>query len=373
MSARERGFATRVLIAVSISAGVIVALAVFWLARALMLTAFLGVLFGLLLSSAVDVLQRWRVPRPAGTVLVLVLAGAVVWALAAWLSPVIRDQAREIRVQLPAAIDKLEAWLERTPLAAVVVGGSELAPPDDQRRPPGSPPPDEGSLKVRIAEQLRGAVRYLFPFVASTLAAISGIVLILFMAIFIAVQPDLYRRGLMHLFPHRHRRRAGEVLSEIARILQRWMAAQLVSMAVIGVVTTIVLMILRVKGAVALGVLAGLSEFIPVFGPLLSAVPALGSAFFDSPQKALYVLIAYIAIQQFESNIVMPIVMKKGIDVPPIVTILAGSVMAILFGFLGLLVAVPLAGAIMTVVKMVYVEDVVGDDLSGGSDAAARS
>jgi predicted PurR-regulated permease PerM len=134
-------------------------------------------------------------------------------------------------------------------------------------------------------------------------------------------------------------------------------------MVVIGTVTTVVLLILDVKAAFALGLLAGLFEFIPTVGPLLSAVPGVAMGFLDSPEKAAYVAIAYWGIQFLENHILIPVLMKGGVDIPPALTILAQALATLVFGFLGLMVAVPLMAATMVAVKMLYVEGVVGDDL----------
>jgi predicted PurR-regulated permease PerM len=121
------------------------------------------------------------------------------------------------------------------------------------------------------------------------------------------------------------------------------------------------LLILQVKAAVALGVIAGLFEFVPTIGPILSAVPAVAMGFLDSPEKALYVALAYLLIQQLEGHLLIPLLMKEGMDLPPALTIITQGVMALLFGFLGLLTAVPLLAAVIAVVKALYVENVIGD------------
>jgi predicted PurR-regulated permease PerM len=127
-------------------------------------------------------------------------------------------------------------------------------------------------------------------------------------------------------------------------------------MAVIGTVTTIVLLILDVKAAFAIGLLAGLFEFIPTVGPILSAVPGVAMAFLDSPEKALYVGIAYWGIQFLENHILIPLLMKGGMDLPPALTVLAQALLALVFGFLGLMVAVPMLAVVMVIVQMLYVE-----------------
>src|SRR5207244_6294736 len=129
---------------------------------------------------------------------------------------------------------------------------------------------------------------------------------------------------------------------------------QLIAMATIGAVTTVALLVLRVKAAVALGILAGLLEFIPTVGPIISSLPAIAMGFLDSPEKALYVTIVYVGLHFAESHLVIPLLMKGGIDLPPAMTILSQALMALLFGFLGLMCAVPLVAAATVAVPIRY-------------------
>lgn len=211
---------------------------------------------------------------------------------------------------------------------------------------------------------MSGVTRYLFPFLSSTLAVITGFFIVMFVSIYIAADPKLYHSGLMHLFPRRARQRAGEVLTAVAMVLRKWLMTQLIAMLVIGVVTTAALLILKVKAALALGVLAGLLEFVPTIGPIISAIPAIAMGFLDSPEKALYVTVLYVGIQFAENQLLIPMLMKGGVDLPPAVTILAQALFTLLFGFLGLMVAVPAMAAVMVAVKMLYVHDVVGDPIA---------
>ena len=132
--------------------------------------------------------------------------------------------------------------------------------------------------------------------------------------------------------------------------------------------TTIVLLVLRVKAAFALGLFAGLFEFIPTVGPIVSALPAIAMGFLDSPEKALYVMIAYVGIQFFENHMLIPLLMKGGMNLPPALTVFSQALMALTFGFLGLMCAVPLLAATVVAVKMLYVEDVVGEPQIGPGD-----
>ena len=145
--------------------------------------------------------------------------------------------------------------------------------------------------------------------------------------------------------------------------MRRWLATQLIAMIVIGVVTGGALALLGVQGAIALGIIAGLLEFIPFVGPIAAAIPAIAMGLLDSPQKAIYVAIVFTVIQQAEGHLLIPLLMKDSLELPPVLTILSQAVMATVFGFMGLLVAVPLLGATMVAVKLLYVEDVVGDEV----------
>lgn len=369
-----------------------------WLANPLILTAFIGILFGLAVGAGVDYLQRWRVPRAAGAPLIVFGCIALLVAFGVSIAPTLHRQSVELQHKLPESIDRLDAWISGHPggILSTMLGGpgTELRadsaraaalpgqPPSTSRAAQGAAPtpadtahvPRPLSLRDRLGSQLSGVTRYLFPFLTSTIAVIAGLLLIVFLAIYTAVDPELYRRGMMHLFPHRARDRAGEVLSSMAIVLRRWLVAQLIGMAVIGAAVTIALLVLHVRAAFALGVLSGLFEFVPTIGPVISAIPALAMGFLDSPQKGLAVLIVFWVIHVLESHILIPLLMKGSINLPPALTILVQALMVLVFGFLGLMTAVPLLAAIMVAVKMLYVQDVVGDDvlLPGGSPRGTR-
>jgi predicted PurR-regulated permease PerM len=223
--------------------------------------------------------------------------------------------------------------------------------------------PDEGgagsTLRDRLLAQLGGATRFFLPVLSSTLSVLAGLVLIIFLAIYLAIEPGLYRRGLLRLAPQRARVKADRMLTAIAGTLRKWLVTQLIAMVVIGVVTTGVLLALNVRAAVPLGILAGLLEFVPTLGPILSALPAIAMGFVDSPEKALAVTIAYVGIQFLENHLLIPILMKEGIDIPPALTIVMQALMAIVFGFLGLLVAVPLLATIMIAFRTLSGEETV--------------
>lgn len=356
-----------------------------WFANALFLTVFLGILFAIAISAGVDRLQRWRVPRGIGAALIVLTFFGLLFSFGAWMAPTLREQGTELRLKLPEAVQRAEEWVNRrqSGLFGVLLGGTSsvrLAPPaapsDSAAQAPADTAPlatgvaaDSGkaapSLSGRITSRFGGASRYLFPFLTHTMEAVGGFLLIVFLSIYFAADPELYRRGVLALLPTRRRVQGSEVMDRVAMVLRKWLVTQLVAMAVIGTVTTVALLILKVKAAFALGLLAGLFEFIPTVGPLLSAVPAIGMGFLDSPEKALLVAGAYVAIQFLENHILIPLLMKGGMDLPPALTVVTQALLALVFGFLGLMVAVPLLATAMVVVQVLYVQKVP----TGGSAA----
>lgn len=314
-----------------------------WYANALVLAAFLGVLFGLAVDAGVTPLQRWRIPRGVAAVSIVVVAILLLVGVGASLAPAIEQQSVELKTRIPEAVERITDWLDAR--------GLRRLPTDSAGRATASQ-----ALRGNITRVAGSVSPYVFPFLSQTVQVIGGLFLIVFMAIYIGINPEQYRRGLMYLFPRHTRARAGEVLSAMATVMRKWLVTQLIAMIVIGVISTIVLSILRVKSAIALGLLAGVLEFVPTVGPVLSAVPAIAMAFLDSPQKAFAVAIAYWGIQFVENNLLIPLLMKGGVNVPPVLTIIGQALLALLFGFLGLMVAVPLLAAGLVAFKMLYVE-----------------
>jgi predicted PurR-regulated permease PerM len=349
---------------------------------ALLFVVFLGALFGVAVAAGVDWLAARGVRRGIGSALIVFgSVGAVGGALAV-AAPTLVEQGGELRRQLPAAIDKAEAWLEARPSGfwRAVVDATAGPTAEPSATPatagPGAGPasgaataPDSATrhapsissrLTSRLGEQLAGAAGYLFSVVSSTLAVIGGLVMIAFLAIYIGAEPEVYKGWILALFPAHARPRTRVVLAEVATVLRKWLVTQLIAMAAIGTVSTVVFLLLGVKAAIALGFLAGLFEFIPTAGPILSAVPAVAMGFVDSPEKALTVALACWAIQFLENNLLIPWLMRGEMDLPPAITLVAQAVMTLLFGFLGLMVAVPLTAAVLVPIRLLYVEDASG-------------
>ena len=332
-----------------------------WQASTVVFTVFLGVLFGLPISDLAGRLTRFHVPRALGATLVVV-GGAGLFALIGVLvAPTLAEQGREIRSRLPDAIRQVQTWATREERLTLrtFTGRPYSPPPPAPAVPPAAQPArvDNGvgtpnpvgapattappNNDLQVSQGMNSVEHLLFGFVGSTVEILVYLLLVLFLALYIASNPDLYHRGLMHLFPHHSRARAEAVFARIGSALRQWLVAQLAAMVVLGVIWAIVLSILHVKAALALAVIAGLLEFVPTVGPVMAVVPALSMALLDSPAKALSVLICYLVIQALESNVLIPMLMQGRLELPPALTITAQALMTLAFGFIGLMIAVP--------------------------------
>jgi predicted PurR-regulated permease PerM len=194
---------------------------------------------------------------------------------------------------------------------------------------------------------------------STTLGFLVDVVVVLFVGFYLAVQPDLYKNGFLRLVPHAGRIRTSEVLDEIALTLRWWLLGRTCAMVAIAVTTALGLWLLSVPLALILGILAGVLNFVPNIGPLISAVPALLLSLTQSPVLAAYVAALYVGIQFVESYLVTPLVQQHTVSMPPALTITAQVFMGVLFGGLGLLLATPLTAALLVAVHRLYVEDVL--------------
>ena len=380
-----------ILRAAAIVAGLLIVLKLLWVANEIVIVAFLGTLFGIAVAAGVDKLERFRVNRGLGAAFVVIVFLMIMYTLGSFVAPTIAEQGRELKQRLPDAVERAEGWLnKRNPaLMSSLLGAdsSQTPAPDTTHAKKAAQVTTTTStttatadttgathtgpssaLRDNLGKKLVGSAHYLFPFLTSTVEMVAGLLLILMMSLYIGADPDTYRNGILHLFPKRKRERMGEVLAAMATQLRKWLVTQLIAMATIGVVSTIALLALGVKAPFALGIIAALLEFVPTIGPILSAVPAIAMGFLDSPEKALYVGLAYLVIQQLEGHLLIPLLMKGGMDLPPVLTIVTQGTMALLFGFLGLMIAVPLLATVMVPIKMLYVEDALGDEIGVEDD-----
>ena len=367
--------------------GFYVGVRLLWIAHPVIFLFFLGVLFGLPISQGADWLEKRRIPRGFGVAIILTVFLGLLIGGGVGMAPILRSQSKELQMRLPEALDKIDAWLghrangvlgilfnqestgedtgtvpgiSETDSVGTDSVGTDSVGTDTLSAPPIGPQTQRtrsnevvvgGNLRREITRQMSGAQHSFLRMLTSTFAVTGAFLLVLFIAAYIGFDPHLYHGGVLALVPSRQRDRAALALARLATTLRRWLVTQLIAMVVIGAVTTVFLLSIHVKAALPLGILAGVSKFIPIVGSIFAAIPAIAMAFIDSPHKALVVGIGYIVIQFVENHVLVPVLMKRGVNLPPAMTLGIQALMALLFGFLGLLVAVPLLAAILTIVK----------------------
>jgi predicted PurR-regulated permease PerM len=186
-------------------------------------------------------------------------------------------------------------------------------------------------------------------------------VLLFFVAIYLAAQPDVYRRMCLRLVPHGARGSIDGLFTRTADVLRRWLLAQLVVMATIGILSGIGLWALGIEAAFALGLVGGFLTFIPYVGAVLAAVPATLVALTQGPGYAAAVIMMYVGTHVVEGNFITPVVQAEATPLPPVLSLLSTVAVSILFGPTAVLLAAPLTLFMMIAVETLYLEDVLGE------------
>ncbi|MGV3708299.1 MAG: AI-2E family transporter [Gemmatimonas sp.] len=361
-----------------------VAFHLLWSVYPLVFLVFLGTLFGLAVASGVDVLERFRIRRGIASALIVFSVVAALGATLAWTGPTLMEQSKELQTRVPAALEQLQDWVDQRRGGVLATVIKSAAAPAPATGAPVSPVPaplpnpntaagkraaaaqaqadsaaalPSTALKKKATDLMVGASKYLVAFLSNTVAILGGIVLLIFLSIYIGAEPEVYRGWILSVVPAQHRAQMRLVLGEMSLVLRKWLVTQMIAMVAIGLASMAVLLLLGVKAPYALAIIAGLMEFVPTIGPIISAVPAVLMAFTDSPQLAAYVAIAYWGIQFVENNLLIPFLMRGEMDLPPAITIVAQALMTLVFGFIGLMVAVPLTAAVLVPVRMFAIRE----------------
>lgn len=197
----------------------------------------------------------------------------------------------------------------------------------------------------------------------TVLSAMTGLILVIMAGVFLAVDPRLYRDGLLLLVPRRQHERFRSALDRSGRGLRLWLLAKLISMSIIGVLVGVGAWMIGLPSPLALGLVAALLEFVPLIGPFLGAIPGLLIAFSQGWNSLLWALLLYALVQQLESNLITPAVLRKAVSVPPALFMLSVLCMGSLFGVIGVILSGPLTVTAFVLIRAIYVEDVLGEKL----------
>ena len=325
---------------------ILIALILLWQARQILLLVFTAVVLATALNSVVERFRRSGMQRNRAVLLTLAIALVATVLVIYLIVPPFASQLWKLIGLVPAGFSRMvsdletllnnhPSWLENVRL------------------------PSPSNLIAEIQPFLRAAVPNFFDFFSNTLAAAVKILLLVILTLMLLADPAAYRNAILQLFPSFYRRRADAILRECEVALSSWMGGALISSTAVAVLSAIGLWALQIKFVLAQALLAGLLNFIPNLGPTLSMVFPLTVAALDAPWKVVAVVILYIVIQNLESYWLTPTIMANQVSLLPAMTLAAQLVFASLFGFMGLLLALPLAVVAKTLIQEVVIKDIM--------------
>jgi predicted PurR-regulated permease PerM len=314
------------------------------------LAFLLTILLSIILSAPVNFLARRGWPRTWGVIVVIAAIGGVFWLLGLALVPAIETQSREFAEAFPTLLD--EALVLANRLQSFFGLGTQIGL-------------DPESLSTVGREFLTGSTVSTAAGVGLTAATVVSLAAVVFIStIYLVIRPEPWINGFVSLFPAGWRQRTREVLQALYQTVQRWFLGQLAAMTFIAVFWAISLSLIGVPFALLLGIFSGLISFIPYLGALISVVLPVLLALISDPFSVVWVILAFIIIQQIEGNLLQPIVMSRAVDLHPALVVFAILVMGTLFGLIGVFLAVPLVAALQVLVRELWVQkmDQLGTD-----------
>ncbi|MFN6944357.1 MAG: AI-2E family transporter [Cytophagaceae bacterium] len=278
-----------------------------------------------------------KISMPVVVVLNFGLVVLAIWLLA----PRVSEQVQELGEKIPQTIEQIREGFEGTDF------GNFL-----KRQMP-----ENENMLNNPADALDAVVGFL----SGMANVVMDLIVILIIAVFLTINPSMYIGGFLRLIPMDKRKRTSEVFSTLNFTLFRWFVGKIIDMTIVGILTAIGLWIIDIPLVLTFALLAFFLSFIPNIGPILAAIPPILVALLQDPTKAIYVGLLYLGVQFFESAFITPNIQKKAIMMPPVLLLLIQIFFALIMGPLGLLLSTPILAAFMVLVKMLYIEDALGD------------
>lgn len=306
----------------------------------LLILAFGAILGAVVIHALADIYgRRLRLPAraqvPAGMATVLAAVAFLVWLFGYQFGA----QVNALVVALPGLLTDLASYMGRSPVGARIVEAVEAA--------------FAGS---RIAQDIGGLVQGSGELLLNCILLLAG-------AMFFAADPQVYRRGALLLVPRSKRAAFADALDDTGETLRLWLRAQIILMTSMGVLIGLGLWISGVPSAAALGLLAGLSEFIPYVGPTAAMIPALGLGATQGTGPLIGALVTYAVVRLLQTNFITPYVQARVIAIPPAVTLFAILGIGVVFGLFGLFFSAALLVVLFTLIRSLYLRETLGEEL----------
>ena len=326
-----------------------------WYFAATLFLIFAGVLLGVALNAMSDLLERVvRLPQAVRLTIVCValvamlsgivfLGGTTIAQQATVLSNTIKSQLATVKTFLDShGVDT--SFFDLNSFSATP-SGSEAS-----STPPAAIPHNLPSASA-IASSGGAILGQTFKVVLGTVSAVGNFFIVLFLGLAFAVQPPVYRNGLLFMAPAKHRKHATAIIDRIGYTLERWLIAQIITMAAVFLVTWIGLAIIGIPSSFILGIQAGLLAFIPTVGAILGGLIVVLASLASGWIAGLSAFILFLGVHALESYILTPIIQRQALDIPPATLFAFQILLGVVFGIWGLALALPL----MAIAKVIIV------------------
>jgi predicted PurR-regulated permease PerM len=307
------------------------------------LLAFGAMLVAVVLRSLADPIRK-RTPLGASASLGVAVIGVVLLlvALGWFVGAQVSSQLSQLEAALPAA------WMAAEQQISAYSAGQWLL--DRLHAASGASMSGIGPVANRIGHATGVGVH-----------AVGEFVVVVVAGVYFAAQPKLYREGLLKLVPPSARPRLTEAVEACGLALRKWLLGAGVAMLAMGMLTTVGATLLGLPAPIALGLLSGVAEFVPIVGAAVSAIPGLLLAATEGPQLFVWTLFFYVAIHQFEGHVLIPLIQRRVVAVPPALTLFSVVGFGVLFGPVGVVFATPLAVVALVLIQRLYLRDAPGN------------
>ena len=320
------------------------AVAAGWLARDILLLAFLGVLIGVVLSFPVNFLARHMKRGFAVLLVLLVILGATA-GVVTFGAVKIASQAGAVRQQAEHAIESA-----RTKIAELRSGGQKQQGQQQQGQ---QPPGPQQQAPAGVEEKAVKGVLGIF-------SALTAMVLVLVLGLFLVSEPGEYAKGLRRVVPRRYQEIFDASFEKVSTSLRKWVGGIVISMTIMGTLTTIGLAVAGIKGWFVLGLLTFFATFVPYVGAIASAIPGLLVAGAQDSRHLAYAFAVYGAVHVVEGYLVEPLVMKRAVKLQPALLLVWQGFFGAVFGLVGTIVATPVLVCVQALTQHLWVERRLG-------------
>jgi predicted PurR-regulated permease PerM len=322
-----------------------------WVFAATLFLIFAGILLGVFLNAVTEIFGRVsRLGHTLRLAIVCMVLAAMFCGVLVLGGSTIAQQATVLSNTIKSQIGNVKGFLEQhgVDTSFLDIGGVTPATGDAPAATAHSPSTSGLPSAGAIASGGGAIVSQTLKLILGAVGAVGNFFIVLFLGLCFAAQPSVYRLGLLRMTPSRHRAKATEIVDNIGATLQRWLLAQIITMAVVFAVTWIGLLLIGVPGAFILGVQAGLLAFIPTVGALLGGLIIVLASLASGWVAAASAFALFLGVHVLESYILTPLIQREAIDIPPATLFAMQILLGTVFGLWGLALALPL----MAIVKV---------------------